>query len=401
MNRLKVAAAAAFLALSAVPAAAAPSHPNPVIRGFDDRRIRPQTIDREARSLMAAAHVNGLAMAVIDDGKVVYVNTWGHRNVEKGLPLERDTIMYGASITKFVFAYMVMQLVDEGKLDLDTPIHTYFDKQPWEHDDDYSALKGDPRWEKLTLRMIFNHATGFHNFGFLEPDQKLKFHFEPGSRYSYSGDGIILAQRVLEWGLGLDVEAEMKRRVWDRFGMSRTSLQWRPEWNGNLADGYAEDGSFEPHDERSRPRAAGSMDTTIEDMARFFAGFMRGEGLSAKARAEMIRPQLTISTPSQFPVLSDAINPGTLLKRLSAGLGVITFQGPQGHAWFKGGHNEWTGNQAICVEKKRRCVILLSNDVRAEHIFQRLVESTMGDPGFPWSWEGYTPYDEVVAPASR
>lgn len=392
MNCLKL-AVAAILALSALPAAAAPPRGDPIIRGFDDRSIRPQTLDHEARRLMAAARVNGLAMAVIDDGKVIYVNSWGFRNVEKRLPLQRDTIMYGASITKFVFAYMVMQLVDEGKLDLNMPIHTYFAKQPWDHDEYYSALKGDPRWEKLTLRMIFNHSTGFHNFGFMEPDEKLKFHFEPGSRYSYSGDGIILAQRVLEWGLGLDVEAEMKRRVWDRFGMTRTSLHWRPEWNGNLADGYALDGSFEPHDERSRPRAAGSMDTTIDDMARFFAGFMRGEGLSAKSRAEMIRPQLTISTPSQFPVFSEAINPNTLLKRLSAGLGVITFQGPNGHGWFKGGHNEWTGNQAICVEKTKRCVILLSNDVRAESIFERLVETTMGDPGFPWSWEGYVPFD--------
>lgn len=396
MARLTIAAAAALLALAPQPATAAPPHPTPVIRGFDDRAVRPETIDREARRLMAAAKVNGLAMAVIDDGRVVYVNTWGRRNVEKALPLERDTVMYGASITKFVFAYMVMQLVDEGKLDLDTPIHTYFDKQPWEHDDYYSALKGDPRWETLTLRMIFNHSTGFHNFGFMEPDQKLKFHFDPGSRYSYSGDGIILAQRVLEWGLGLDVEAEMKRRVWDRFGMTRTSLQWRPEWNANLADGYGLDGSFEPHDERSRPRAAGSMDTTIDDLARFYAGFMRGEGLSPAARAEMIRPQLTISTPSQFPILSEAINPGTLLKRLSAGLGVITWQSPYGTAWFKGGHNDWTGNQAFCVERVKRCVILLANDVRAESIFQRLVETTLGDPGFPWSWESYTPYDQAA-----
>ena len=396
MIRLTSAIAAACLLLTAPPAAAAAAAPAPVIRGFDGRVVNAAAIDREARRLMAAAKVNGLAMAVIDDGRVVYVNAWGRRNVKKGLPLERDTVMYGASITKFVFAYMVMQLVDEGRLDLDRPIREYLPK-PLPEYEYYASLKDDPRWEKLTLRRLFNHSSGFHNFAFMEPDQKLRIHFEPGGRYSYSGDGVILAQRVLEWGLGLDVEAEMKRRVWDRFGMTRTSLQWRPEWNANLADGYGADGSFEPHDERSRPRAAGSMDTTIEDLAKFYAGFMRGEGLSAKARAEMIRGQLAITTASQFPIFSEAVAPEMAPYRLSAGLGVITFNSRYGPAWFKGGHNDFTGNQAFCIERVRRCVIYLANDVRAEGIFQRLTEATLGDPGFPWSWEGYRPYDEPAS----
>ena len=391
--RRVLAAAACVLALAS-PAVAQD------IRGFDGRRISAERIDREAKRLMAAARVNGLAMAVIDDGKVVYANTWGWRNVEKGLPLENDTVMYGASITKFVFAYMVMQLVDEGRLDLDKPIRDYLPK-PLPDYAYYASLKDDPRWEKLTLRMLFNHSPGFHNFGFLEPDQKLRIHFEPGSRYSYSGDGVILAQRVLEWGLGLDVEAEMKHRVWDRFGMTRTSLQWRPEWSANLADGYGADGSFEVHDERSTPRAAGSMDTTIEDLAKFYAGFMRGEGLSRRARAEMLRPQLAITTAAQFPILSEAVAPEMKPYALSAGLGVITFNSRYGPGFFKGGHNDWTGNQAICVERVGRCVIYLANDVRAESIFQRLTEATLGDPGFPWSWEGYVPYDQATAAGAR
>lgn len=391
--------AALALTLAAAPALAGPASAQP-IRGFDGRSVAPATIDAEAKRLMAAGKVNGLAMAVIDDGKVAFVDAWGQRNVEKGLPLETDTVMYGASITKFVFAYMVMQLVDEGRLDLDTPIKAYLPR-PLPDYEDYASLKDDPRWEAITPRMLLTHSPGFHNFAFLEPDRKLRIHFEPGSRYSYSGDGIIMLQRVLEWGLKLDVEAEMKRRVWDRFGMTRTSLQWRPEWNANLADGYGADGSFEPHDERSTPRAAGSMDTTIEDLAKFYAGFMRGEGLSAKSRAEMIRGHLPITTRSQFPTavmapgFADVVDPRMQAIGLSAGLGVIAFQSRFGPAFFKGGHNDWTGNQAICVEQGKRCVIYLANDVRAESLFQRLTEATVGDPGFPWRWEGYVPYDEA------
>lgn len=114
----------------------------------------------------------------------------------------------------------------------------------------------------------------------MEPDGRLRFHFDPGTRYAYSGEGYILLQFVLERGLGLDVGAEMQRRVFDRFGMTNTSMMWRPDFAGNLADGWDAKGNVEPHDERSKVRAAGSMDTTIEDIARFVAGYVRGEGLS-------------------------------------------------------------------------------------------------------------------------
>jgi hypothetical protein len=69
--------------------------------------------------------------------------------------------------------------------------------------------------------------------------------------------------------------------------------------------------------------------------------------------------------------------------RLSAGLGVITFEAPFGRTFFKGGHDDTTGNEAICVEKDRRCVLFLSNDVRADCLYQRLTEATLGDPGMP------------------
>ena len=133
---------------------------------------------------------------------------------------------------------------------------------------------GDERWRKLTPRILLTHTSGLANFAFLEPDEKMRLHFDPGSRYAYSGEGFILMQFVLETGLGLKVGDEMQRRVFDRFGMTRTSMMWREDFAGNLADGYGMDGTFGAHDQRSRPRAAGSMDTTIADFAKFLAGFV-------------------------------------------------------------------------------------------------------------------------------
>jgi CubicO group peptidase (beta-lactamase class C family) len=368
-----------------------------VIRRFDGAPVDADRIEEAAKRMMHAAKVQGLAMAAIDDGNVVFVRAWGSRNVEKKLPLQTDTIMYGASLTKFAFAYMVMQLVDEGKVDLDRSIAEYLPK-PLPEYPFYEALKGDDRWRKLTPRILLTHSSGLANFAFLEPDKKMRLHFEPGSRYAYSGEGIMVMQFVLETGLGLNVGDEMRRRVFDRFGMSRTSMMWREDFAQNLADGYTIDGSFLAHDERSRPRASGSMDTTIADFAKFVAGFSRGEGLSPKSRAEMVRPQLAIATPSQFPTFREATSPAMQAIKLSAGLGVVTFEGPFGPAFFKGGHDDGTANQAICIEKGRRCVLFLSNDVRAESLYQRLTEAALGDPGMPWSWENYTPYDRIPNP---
>jgi len=81
-------------------------------------------LDIEIPTAMAAVGANGLAMAVIDGGKVVYVRSFGKRN-DAGQPLREDTVMSAASLTKPVFAYAVMQLVDEGRLDLDASIARY------------------------------------------------------------------------------------------------------------------------------------------------------------------------------------------------------------------------------------------------------------------------------------
>jgi CubicO group peptidase (beta-lactamase class C family) len=345
-----------------------------------------EATDAEIQRLMAREDVKGLAVAVIDEGQIVHVRSFGYANVAQNRPLQTDTIMYGASLTKTAFAYMILQLVDEGRLDLDASIATYLPR-PLPEYEDFTDLAGDERWRQLTPRIILTHSTGFANFRWLEDDEKLRFHWDPGTRYGYSGEGFYILQLALEEGLGLDIRAEMQRRVFDRFGMTHTDMQWRPEFADNLADGYALDGSFEPHDERSRASAAGSMDTTIADQARMWQGIINGEGLSEASRAELVHSQRAITSAHQFPTLRDWTDPRGPAINLSAGLGVVTFQDASGPMFFKGGHSDWTGNMVVCQETRRRCVVLLSNSVRAELIYPEIVRLVLGDTATPWWWE--------------
>jgi CubicO group peptidase (beta-lactamase class C family) len=350
-------------------------------------------IDGTARALIQRENVQGLGLAVVDNGVVVHVAAYGIRNAARD-PLTTQTIMYGASLTKTAFTYLVMQLVDEGRLNLDASIADLLPR-PLPEYDGYHDLADDGRWKALTLRILLTHTSGFANFRWLEDDGKLRFHFDPGTRYGYSGEGFYIAQLVLEEGLGLDVGNEMQARVFDRFGMTRTSMQWRPDFRVNLADGFRIDGTAEPHDERSSVSAAGSMDTDIDDQARLWAGIVRGDGLSPASRAEMMRPQVAITSAHQFPTLAPETNPDNASIGLSAGLGLVTFQDARGEMWFKGGHNDWTANMVVCIESRKRCLVLLSNDVRAERIYPDLARSILGQTTMPWTWE----YEWLKLPA--
>lgn len=387
-----------FLCLSLGAMMAAAEEPAAAIRRLDGSKLSAHEIDAEVTRQMEKERVTGLAVALIQDGRPVYVKAYGSRSIEEKLPLQTDTIMYAASLTKLTFAYLVMQLVDEKKIDLDRPISTYLPK-PLPEYPKYAELAADPRWKLLTPRMLLNHTPGFPNFRFLNPDQKLDFKFDPGSRYAYSGEGYNLLQFVLEEGLGLDVGGEMQRRVFDRFHMTRTSMTWRDEFKANLADGYALDGKREGHHARKSVRAAGSMDSTITDYANFLAGFMRGEGISAEARREMLKPQIPITSAHQFPTFDTATNAANTELGLAAGLGAVLFKSPHGPAFFKGGHDDWTGNMAICVESKKQCILLMSNSVRAEIIYPELVKSLFGETRLPWTWE-YNPPSASPSPVA-
>ncbi len=356
-------------------------------------------IDAEVAGIMNRTHAHGMAVAVIDHGKVGYVKAYGTRNAT-GDPLTTDTIMYGASLTKTVFAYTVMQLVDQGKLKLDTPIKDDLDQPLPAYPPDpvfpdkygpYKDLAGDPRWEKITPRMCLNHSTGFSNFWFIEPDQKLHIHFDPGTHFSYSGEGFILLQFVIEHGrkaqgLGLDV-GDLTRANFDRLGMTRTSLVFHNGSDANVADGWNDQGQPQPHDKRSKVRAAGSMNTTIADLSKFTAALVRGDGLSAASRAEFTRQVFHIPTAGEFPLFLPDLPPAQQRKDLYAGPGVVSFDGPQGRGFFKGGHDGQTANTMVCMESGQRCVLILSNDVRSEAGFVELVKFILGDTGVPYDWE--------------
>src|SRR5258708_5827534 len=101
----------------------------------------------------------------------------------------------------------------------------------------------------------------------------------------------------------------------------------------------------------------------------------------------MPNPHLPMGRAHQFPPFLLDLRVNDQRKDLSAGLGVVVFDGPQGHGFYKGGHDGQTANTMVCIEKSQRCALLLANDVRAEAGFADLVRFILGDTGVPYEWE--------------
>jgi len=295
-----------FIALSIATVSLGTMNKDLTIKRLDGSAIAPSEIDATVSRLMKAAEVTGISIAILNDGKIAYLKSYGVRDKEKNLPLTDDSIMTAASFTKVVFAYLVMKLVDDKTIDLDQPVYKYLPKPLTEYRA-YTDLATDPRVNRITTRILLSHTSGFPNWRGLEDDRKLKIHFEPGSRYAYSGEGIVLLQMVVEAITKKPLAELMRQYVFTPLGMTRTSMVWESQFESDYANGYDEYGRSLGPQRRKNADAAGSMQTTPHDFARFMLAVMQGQGLRRETREQMLSPQIQIYSKHQFPTLATVL----------------------------------------------------------------------------------------------
>ena len=366
----------------------------PPVTRLDGSTIPAVEIDQTMARLMKAAEVTGAGVAIIHSGKVAYLKAYGFRDKEQNLPLTVDSVMSAASISKSAFAYLVMELVDAGTIDLDKPVYQYLPK-PLPEYPKYADLAGDERRKRITPRMLLSHTSGFPNWRWLEDDKKLRIHFEPGSRFAYSGEGIDLMQLVVETVTNKSLEDLMRDRVFQPLGMTRTSMVWESRFESDYANGYDEYGrSVGPH-RWTHADAAGSMQFTITDLARFLQGVLQGKELRPKTREQMLSPQTRITSKHEFPSLSTETTDENNAIKLSYGIAWGLYRSRYGEAFFKEGHDEGWRNYAVCFDAQKSCLAILTNSSNGEGIFKEVLETLLKDTFTPIEWEGYTPYDKL------
>lgn len=367
---------------------------------LDGTEIRKDSLTNKINQLMKNASVHGMAVSIIDDNKVSYAKSFGYKDFERKTELNDSTNIYGASFSKAVFSALVMKLVEDGVIDLDTPLQSYLPKKIFEYEpetkwhDDYSALKNDSLYHKITARMCLNHTTGFANYRWFEPDYQLRVNRTPGTRYNYSGEGFIYLQVVIEKILGKNLEELAQQVIFKPLEMHNSSYKWQPRFEENFAFGHNTLGEKYVKDIDNEPRGGSTLETTSEDYSKFLEAVLEHKIISKKSWNEIFKPQVRIRSIKQFGPLAHKDSTLNDHIQLSYGLGWGVLQTPHGIGVFKEGHGNGFQHYSILFPKAKKGIMIMTNSDNGESIFKELLEITIKDTYTPSEWENYIPYNK-------
>lgn len=357
------------------------------VRRIDNSRISAEKLTAEMQQIVSDAKITGLSVAVINDNRIVYQNSFGVKDKRTNEKNDRDTVFYAASFTKPLFSYLFLKLVEKKIFDLDKPIYTYLKKPIGEYEK-WKDLAGEKDFEKISARMILSHSSGLPILRQLYND-KLSIITQPKTRFYYSNEAMNLLGFVVEEHTNRKLEDLVKEMVFEPLNMKRSGMIWQKDFENNYAFGYDKNETLVGAQKRTSSRAAGSMVTTATDYAQFVIAMMKQEGLSKSLFREMLTPQIEVASERGFGPLRDRFNNKYKNIKLSWGLGWGLFETTAGKAFFHGGHTEGWQNYCVVYPKKKTAVILMSNSDNFELAADKMLSLSIRDTQSPLEWHGY------------
>lgn len=167
---------------------------------------------------MRAFGVPGLGIAVVEDGEVAWHRAFGVADTASSAAVDADSVFECASLSKPVFAYVALKLVDTGVLQLDRALAHY-------HRPDYLA-KDDPRLDRITVRDVLRHSSGLPNWREHPDREPLRTLAEPGKGVNYSGEAFYWLQLVAEQATGESLDQLARRHLFEPAGMRASTYTW-------------------------------------------------------------------------------------------------------------------------------------------------------------------------------
>jgi CubicO group peptidase (beta-lactamase class C family) len=236
------------------------------------------------------ASLVGLSLVTIENNRINKPITFGYKNARTKEKIAPDTLFEAGSLSKPVFAVLVLILVEKGLLDLDKPLFNYLKRSDIDHD--FTDVKHDKRFALITARMALTHSTGFPNFRWQNSDGKLAIKCDPGSKFDYSAEGFLFLQKAVERITGSPLTELARRKLFHPLGMLNSTFVW---------DESLENKTACPHDifgnptKKNRPasaKSAYSLHTTCEDYGRFVLAVLQDKILTAHTSALMRTPNI-------------------------------------------------------------------------------------------------------------
>lgn len=306
---------------------------------------------RRVPSLLERHRVPGAAVGLVLDRDIRTVG-FGLASSDPARPVREGTVFEAASLSKPVFAWLVLQMAARDEIDLDAPLSGYHGER----------IVDDPRLDGITARVVLSHGTGFPNWA---RDEPLSIRFDPGSRFGYSGQGYVYLQRAVERITRRPLEETMRQRVLEPLGMTRSHYVW--------VDGY-DDAAAVGHDRRRQPtskrrpdeaNAAASLHTTGLDFARFLRA-MLGAVPERRGMLELENP------------IDDALGWGLGwgLERYEAA-GVPAGSSTADRAFWHWGDNGSFKAFALGSRARRRAVAIFTNGAAGLRLAQPVVEAVV------------------------
>jgi CubicO group peptidase (beta-lactamase class C family) len=328
-------------------------------------------LENEVPGLMKQGGVPGMSIALIRDGKTIWLHGFGVKDKKTREPVRTDTVFEAASLSKPVFTYGVLKLVDQGKLDLDTPLSSYLPK----------PYVPDERVGKITARLVLSHRTGFPNWR--GSDGSLPIYFSPGERFSYSGEGYIYLQHVVEQITGKPLDVYMDEVVFKPLGMTNSSYVWRPSFDSLTATGYNSKGA---PDELWKPKEAGaasSLNTTARDYALFVDAVVNGKGLSSSVLRQMETPEIALDPACRICIKQE---PKELSKTLFWGLGWgIQLEHKSVMLWHWGDNGDFKA--FVMADPARKSgVVMFANGEDALNVAKPIIDTAVDTDSLALAW---------------
>jgi CubicO group peptidase (beta-lactamase class C family) len=259
-----------------------------IIKTLSGNEITAAEMDEYLKAQMDSLSIKGISIAIINDAKVVYHRSFGIADVNSSDAVNDQTLFQAASVSKPIFAYFVMKMVEKGVLDLDTPLYRYLP---------YPDAESDPRYKLITARMVLCHTTGFPNW---RPNYtgKLEIKFTPGTKFSYSGEGYMYLAKVIAHLTNRDLsnlDSLFQQEVCRPLNLKHTYFGMNDYVAKHLAKGHDEnrivyDKAFDIINFNS----AGGLYTEAIDYANFLIAIMNDNGLKKGSINEMLKAQVEV-----------------------------------------------------------------------------------------------------------